>query len=356
VIELVPELVGRGVGFGAGALAAALRFPEHLLASGNRRADPDIGRLGPVRFDEARHLQAPDGGSLFTLSAGHGPAFLFVHGLGVTSRIWTKQFDMLPRAGLRAVAFDHRGHGASTALLASCASRTPIWCSGGARRDGAPSGSADAGSIDLLADDVRAVIEGLDLRDVVIVGHSMGGMALLAFALRHPDVVTARVRGIVLASTAARLDLHRVPLVPASMAAFAAGFVRSGAWRRSDWSTLAARSLFGRDAVPSQVELVRVLLATASEDTVVACAHAVAHFDVDRRLGDIVVPALVVTGTADLVTTPRDARRLARGLGDARLELVSGSGHMLMLERAQRFGALLSGFARDLGVAAGLAA
>jgi len=75
VIELVPELLGRGAGLGAGALAAALRLPEHLLASGNRRPDPDIGQLGPVRFDEARHLllgngPTPDGGSLFTVSHG----------------------------------------------------------------------------------------------------------------------------------------------------------------------------------------------------------------------------------------------------------------------------------------------
>jgi pimeloyl-ACP methyl ester carboxylesterase len=345
VIEVVPRLVGRGVGLGAGALAAALRFPEHLIASGTRRPDPDIGRLGPVRFDEARHLPlhrgpTDDGGSLFTVSHGHGPAFLFVHGLGMTSRIWTKQFRMLPPAGIRTVAFDHRGHGASTA----------------APSGPGPEGSRPSGSIDQLADDVRAVVQGLELRDLVIVGHSMGGMALLAFAIRHPDVLATRVRGIVLVSTAARLDLHRVPLVPASMAAFAAGFVQSGAWSRSDWSTLAARTMFGRDAVPSQVELVRVLLATASEETVVACADAIARFDVERHLREITVPTMVVAGTADLFTTPRDARRLARGLVNARLELLPGAGHMLMLERAERLGALLSGFARDLGVAAGLAA
>jgi 3-oxoadipate enol-lactonase len=114
--------------------------------------------------------------------------------------------------------------------------------------------------------------------------------------------------------------------------------------------------MFGRDAVPSQIELVRVLLATVPEDTVIACADAIAHFDASRRLAEITVPALVVTGTADLLTTPRDSRRLARGLTNARLEYVPGAGHMLMLERAERLGALLSGFARDLGVAAGLAA
>jgi pimeloyl-ACP methyl ester carboxylesterase len=168
--------------------------------------------------------------------------------------------------------------------------------------------------------------------------------------------MAARVRGVALLSTAARLDLHRVPFVAASMAAFTSGFVRSGAWARGDWSALAARTMFGRDPVPSQVELVRVLLATASEDTVVSCADAIARFDVERRLREITVPALVVSGTADLFTSPRDARRLARGLADARLELVPRAGHMLMLERAERLGALLTGFARDLGVAAGLAA
>ena len=120
MIELVPELVGRGVGLGAGALAAALRFPEHLIASGTRRPDPDIGRLGPLRFDEARHLPLPDGGSLFTVSHGHGPAFLFVHGLGMTSRVWTKQFRMLPPAGIRTAAFDHRG-APSTSWPTTCA-------------------------------------------------------------------------------------------------------------------------------------------------------------------------------------------------------------------------------------------
>ena len=100
------------------------------------------------------------------------------------------------------------------------------------------------------------------------------------------------------------------------MAAFAAGFVRSGAWSRRDWSTLAARTMFGRDAVPSQVELVRVLLATATEDTVVACADAIAALRRRAPPPEITVPALVVSGTADLLTTPRDARRLAARLAE----------------------------------------
>lgn len=325
------ELAGEGLGRGASVLAAAWRVPGQVLGGGGRRPDPDVGRLGALPFDEGRHLLAPDGGHLFTTANGHGPTFLFVHGFAMTSRVWTKQFRDLPRAGIRAVAFDHRGHGASTVPMVET-------------------------SIDNLADDVRVVVEGLDLRDAMVVGHSMGGMALLAFAVRYPEVAAARLRGLVLVSTAARLGLTHVPLLSRAAVPFTTGFVRSGAWSRSDWSASAARLLFGKDPVPSQVDLARVLLASAREETVVGCAHAMASFDLTRQLARVAVPTLVVNGTADLLTTPGDARRLARGIPGARLELVSGAGHMVMLERAERFGALLCGFAREHGVAVGLAA
>jgi len=331
VIDRGLELAGQGVGRGASALAAAWRVPGQLLGAGGGRRDPDVGRLGALPFDEGRHLQAPDGGHLFTTAHGHGPTFLFVHGFAMTSRVWTKQFRDLPRAGIRTVAFDHRGHGASTAPMYET-------------------------SIDNLADDVRMVVEGLDLRDAMVVGHSMGGMALLAFAVRYPEVAAARLRGLVLVSTSARLGLAQVPLLSRGLGPFMTGFVRSGAWSRSDWSQGAARLLFGKDPVRSQVDLVRVLLASAREETVVGCARAMASFDLTGQLARVPVPVLVVNGTADLLTTPGDARRLARAIPDARLELVSGAGHMVMLERAERFGALLCGFARERGVAVGLAA
>jgi pimeloyl-ACP methyl ester carboxylesterase len=331
VIDRVLELSGEGMGRCAAVVSAALGWPNRLLAIGRHPPDPDVGRLGVLPFDEGRHLPAPDGGDLFTTAHGHGPTFLFVHGFAITSRIWTKQFRDLPVAGARAVAFDHRGHGASTATMAGT-------------------------SIEDLADDLRAVVEGLELRDAVVVGHSMGGMALLAFAVRSPDVVAARVRGIVLLSTAARLSIARIPLLHRVAVPLAEGFARSGAWSRSDWSRLVARLLFGTDPAPSQVELARVMLASARSETLVGCVRAMTSFDLRSELARVPVPVLVVSGTADLLTTPADARQLARGLPDARLELVRGAGHMVMLERAERLAALLCSFAREHGVAGGRAA
>lgn len=331
MIERGLEGAGWLVGRGAARLASAARVPGQLLARGAPRADPDVGRLGVLPFDEARRLPAPDGGDLFTTTHGDGPSFVFVHGFAVTSRIWTKQFRDLPAAGARVLAFDHRGHGASTPAFAGA-------------------------EIESLADDLRVVLEGLDVRDGVLVGHAMGGMALLSFAVRHPEVLVRRVRGLVLVSTTARLRIATIPLARRVLLPFVAGFVHSGACARSDWSRLAARVFFGPDPFPSQVELVRALLASARMETLIGAMAAMAGFDGRRYLASVDIPTLVVTGTADLITTPGEARRLARGLPDARLELVPGAGHMIMLERAETLDALLCSFARDLGIAVGLAA
>ena len=140
-----------------------------------KRPDPDAGTLGPLVYDSARRLPSHDVGSIFTAARGEGPTVLLSHGVTLTSRVWVKQFAELPELGFRVVAFDHRGHGESLA--------------------------GDSGhSVSNLGWDVRSVIEGLDLRDVVVVGHSMGGIAVQAFAIEHPDVVRERVLG------------HRAPL------------------------------------------------------------------------------------------------------------------------------------------------
>jgi pimeloyl-ACP methyl ester carboxylesterase len=145
-----------------------------------RHRDDSVSGLAPApEFYTTRVLDTHDGGTLYTISRGHGPTVVFCHGVTLSSRVWAKQFDSFPAAGFRAVAFDSRGHGESRA-------------------------GETGHSLDNLADDLRAVLEALDLDDVVLVGHSMGDMTVQAFAIRHPDVIHERVRGLVLRSTRAQ--------------------------------------------------------------------------------------------------------------------------------------------------------
>ena len=140
-------------GVAAGALGLAYAGERALVARIRHRDDPDAGLALVPEFDHARVFDSHDGGTIYTIARGDGPPVVFCHGVTLSSRVWAKQFESFPAAGFQAVAYDARGHGEST--------------------------TGDTGhSLDNLADDLRTVLEHLDLHDAILVGHSMGGMTV----------------------------------------------------------------------------------------------------------------------------------------------------------------------------------
>src|SRR4051794_18549827 len=313
----------------AGAFGLAYATERALVARLRHRDDPDAGApLVPV-FDDARILDSHDGGTIYTISRGAGPPVVFCHGVTLSSRVWAKQFETFPAAGFHTLAFDSRGHGESRV--------------------------GDTGhSLDNLADDLRTVLDELDLRDVVLVGHSMGGMAVQAFAIRHPDVVAERVAGLVLLSTSShnlvsdakrvRGALERVVNVGPDVGTF---------MRQRNLGLLLARIGFGDDPHPSHVEATREMLAACDKATTREAMSALLHLDLTEGLPKVHVPTLVIVGPADALTPPRDARRIAEMVPDARLVEFPGSGHMLMYERTHELDALIIDFARECQVGDG---
>ena len=140
----------------------------------------------PVRADDvaSAHRQltvpTPDGGQLHVEELGAGPPVLLLHGHGAALSTFARLGRELAARGNHVVALDLRGFGRST----------PV-----------PDHPFD---FDDLVDDVVVVLAALDLRDVVVVGHSMGGTIALGLAVHHPDVVAERVRGLVLLNGTAR--------------------------------------------------------------------------------------------------------------------------------------------------------
>src|SRR5688500_10696973 len=125
-----------------------------------------------------------DGVRLHVVEHGSGPlTVVLLHGWTLDHRLWRRQIADLPdRLGerVRVVAVDLRGHGESGSP---------------ALRDT---------TTDRLADDVQTVIrERVPDGSVVLAGHSLGGMAILEFAHRYPDVFRRRVAGVALVSTTA---------------------------------------------------------------------------------------------------------------------------------------------------------
>jgi non-heme chloroperoxidase len=291
------------------------------MARLGRRPDPD--RPDPERPDPERFecVTTGDGASLHVAVRGSGPPVVLVHGVTLTSQVWTRQWASWPDRGLTVVTYDQRGHGRSRV------------------------GSAPW-SMATFANDLAAVLEALALTDAVVVGHSMGGITTQALLLDHPEVVAARLRGVVLLSTTARPHVGTTRRIRLATRRLLPRFDPAKVMAHPVVGRVLARIGFGRDPRSEDVELTRRLLAACDPETSRGAVRAVFDFDATARLGEVALPTLVVGGTRDVITRPRDARRLARSIPGARLEELDGAGHMAMLERPEELEELIVGFVR----------
>ncbi|HEX5616205.1 MAG TPA: alpha/beta fold hydrolase [Acidimicrobiia bacterium] len=310
---------------GATAIAAVAYGAPRIAASRIRRApDPDGPRVLEPAVRTTHWIPSHDGGVIHVVESGSGPPIVLSHGVTLSVRTWFHQLEDLPAEGFRVLAFDHRGHG-----------RSELGTAGH--------------SLDNLAEDVRSVLEALDLRDAVLVGHSMGGVAVQSFAIRFPDVLRERVAGIVLLSTLARAPLGsqatRLKARIERLTRRAPDTTR--AWAAPNLGLLLARLGFGQDPQPTHVEMVRQMMLECTPATRRDAPAVLIGLDLVDDLRAVDVPTLVIGGTADILTPPHESRRLAETIPGARLHLVAGAGHMVMLERTAEFHRVLTDFARE---------
>ncbi|HZU79116.1 MAG TPA: alpha/beta hydrolase [Acidimicrobiales bacterium] len=347
--------VARGVAAGTAvglvaAWATQHRLVRRAVAAGDEGA-PAEGLVLPG--DLRRHdVATPDGGSIHVVERGRGPALLLLHGLMLTSDTWVHQFtDLADRH--RVVAVDLRGHGRSVpgtaGFRAPGEGREPDLgesVSVAAAGRGAP-------AMVRMADDVRAVVEALDLRDCLLVGHSMGGMvALQLLQTMAADERRRRFSGVVLVSTSAGpfVTLPGWSAVAATAGAVSARAVlvaeRAGASRlpSEDLRWWVSRLGFGPEPVPAQVRFVEQMHRGTPEGTLSQLVPSFTVFDLSAGMADVDVPALVVVGSKDRLLNVRHARRMAGALPRAELVELPRCGHMPMLERRHEFSRLLDEF------------
>ena len=240
--------------------------------------------------------------------AGGTPAVM-VHAIGCDHAMWDGVVPAL--AGRRLVRVDLRGHGAS-----------PV-----------PEGPY---SLDVLADDVAALLDRLGIATADWIGLSLGGMVGQAFALRHP----ARLRRLVLANTTSGYGAEGSGMWQARAKAVGEG----GMAAILEMAMARYFSDAFRAAHPEEVgRVARRFLATAPRGYA-GCCHAIAGLDFTARLGAVAAPALVIAGGADVATTPQMAAAMAREIPGARLEVIEGVAHLGAVEAPERFGALARAF------------
>jgi pimeloyl-ACP methyl ester carboxylesterase len=283
-----------------GAVAVGVRRRRRWTdPAGPRKLVLPRGVADVVRTDDGAEL------ALHLAGPADGPLVVLVHCWTGNKELWAPVARRLVQLGHRVVLYDQRGHGSSTF-------------------------GAGLDCVDRLGADLAAVLSHLDARDVVVAGHSMGGMSIQAYVGSHRADAAERLVAAVLVATAARTLGRALPAVLAerTLGDLGFGWVRTG---RS--GVLVARGSLGRRAVRGHAHVVRDALAATPGDVRVRCLLAMAEMDLRPGLDGLDIPATILVGTRDLLTPVRSARSLQRAWPQSALRILPGAGHMLPLER-----------------------
>ncbi|CAN5861392.1 hypothetical protein BH23ACT2_BH23ACT2_12510 [soil metagenome] len=300
-------------------------------AGDGRRRPPVDDALLDLPDGLVHHLlDTDDGGTVHAIEQGEGRPLVLLHGITLRADVWAPQFHHLSDR-YRVIAVDLRGHGRSIA-------------------------GADGYGLPRLAADLATVLVELDLRDAVVVGHSMGGMTAMQFCGDHPDVLAERVAGLVFLATRA----HQV--MPPYVDRVARALVARGQSRvdaggalpaRATVSSRIVRAAFGDRPSPKAIALVAEMGQSMAPEALLPSVAGLFDHDARQTLGDTDTPSLVVVGTRDVLTPVPSSRHLARLLPDSDFVVLSRAGHQLMQERPDEVAELVDAFvARIEGSAA----
>lgn len=262
-----------------------------------------------ARHKTDRHrITTREGGKLYIRWWGVGRAVVFVHGWATHSDIWQYQTSSLLDVA-RCIVFDKRGYG----------------------RSSDPGCGYD---YDSLADDLADVLEALDVRDAVLVGHSMGSAEIVRHLRRHGD---GRVASLVLISSALPFML-KTDDNPGGIEARAFGD-RRATWTRDMPKFLLenARSIVLPTTSDETVGWIARMGEIASLPALVAMNHTITETDLRQDTAAISLPTLVIHGDADKsAPLSLTGTRVAAMLAGGDLRVYEGAPHALLVTHHAR--------------------
>ena len=322
-----------GAVVGAAALGAAAGLAAERYAIGRVRLEPDPEADQPffqLPSDRVREVPADDGVRLHVEEVGPEPApvtVVFCHGYCLSSASWHYQRQALAQDNPGKLVFwDQRSHGKSGRS------------------------SHEGSTIDQLGHDLYAVLQACaPTGKVVLVGHSMGGMTIMALAQDHPELFGERVVGVALVSTSpsvlaeakvglpvllAKVGQHVMPQVTRGMRAKPQVFERGRRLGTDLAFLLTRRGSFGGEVPPSLVEFTERMIAATPIDVIGEFYGTFVDHDKLHALPVLErCETLVLVGSRDVMTPVSHSRAIAHHLPSAQLVVLEGAGHMVMLER-----------------------
>ncbi len=245
--------------------------------------------------------------SLFYEDYGQGQPVVFIHGWPLDHQMWEYQLTELPQQGLRCIAYDRRGFGKSSKPF-------------------------DGYNYDTFADDLKAVLDELNLQNVTLVGFSMGAGEIARYMSRHNG---ARVAKVVLVGGVTPFLLKTDDNPDGVDQSVFDGMVDNIKKDRADFLQTFAKQFYGVSMISKPVsqamldgDFVRAYL--ASPKATIDCVRAFSETDFRADVQGIRVPALIIHGDSDkTVPIESSGEQTANLMINATYKIYDGAPHGL---------------------------
>jgi pimeloyl-ACP methyl ester carboxylesterase len=247
--------------------------------------------------------------------SGETPIVL-LHGYPFNRSMWREQAEALS-GNYRVITPDLRGHGETSA-------------------------APDTTTIAEMARDVAALLDELRIERAIIGGLSMGGYVTFSFY----SLFRERALALILADTRPQSDTEEAArnreqqaekILQEGMESIADDFLKK---------VLTPATLGERPEIVARVR--EMITGTKPEGAAAALRAMAVRPDQTKLLPEIDVPALIIVGSEDTLTTPKDAELMARSIPDSRLKIIEGAAHLSNLERPAEFTGALHAFLDEL--------
>jgi non-heme chloroperoxidase len=264
------------------------------------------------------HIEVEDGVEVFVRDLGDGNPIVFLHGWPLSHRMFEYQYHHLLDEGFRCIGIDHRGYGESDK----------------------PYGTYD---YDRFADDLKVVLDELDVEGVTLAGFSMGGGIATRYMSRHDE---AHVEKLALLAAASPCLTEKSDF-PAGLDEEEINPLIEGA--RTDRAAMNAKfggMLFYTEQSEETMDWLWSLGMDASGQATAASAETFRDADLRPSMADITVPTLVCHGVHDEITPFEiTAEVLEEGIENAELVRFENSGHGITADETEKLNEELAEFA-----------
>lgn len=251
-----------------------------------------------------------------TRGSDQNPPIVLLHAFPLDHNVWRPQAEELSK-DYWVITPDFRGHGKSEA-------------------------TNEPYSMDLLASDVKALVENVGVRNIVLGGISMGGYVAFAYRRLFPDDIQA----LILVDTKAEADTHQARMGRKEMADLV---LMKGV---ASFADRMLPRLFSKPMLEANAAIVqeaRKTIEAMNPLGIVGSLQGMAErSDATPLLHEIRVPTLIIVGEKDEVTTVDDAKRMANGIVGSRLVILPNTGHISTLEQPEKVTSAIRTFLREI--------